>query len=125
LQQSLSVLPRWHKAVVAEAGEREVVAPVAPAAERLEVPVALVERQAQLAEQQRAGAPNAGTTTGSGVNSNATGQRPGGNTTNSRDNINTGSESAPLIRRADRLVIRTQKKAPRRGPLSFPQRALS
>jgi hypothetical protein len=54
LQQSLSVLPRWHKAVVAEAGEREVVAPVAPAAERLEVPVALVERQAQLAEQQRA-----------------------------------------------------------------------
>ena len=34
------------------------------------------------------GAPNAGTTTGSGVNSNATGQRPGGNTTNSRDNIN-------------------------------------
>jgi hypothetical protein len=57
--------------------------------------------------------------------SNATGQRPGGNTTNSRDNINTGSESAPLIRRADRLVIRTQKKAPRRGPLSFPQRALS
>ena len=93
------------------AAEREVVAPVAPAAERLEVPVALVERQAQLAEQQRAGAPNAGTTTGSGVNSNATGQRPGGNTTNSRDNINTGSESAPLIRRADRLVIRTQKKA--------------
>ena len=69
------------------AAEREVVAPVAPAAERLEVPVALVERQAQLAEQQRAGAPNAGTTTGSGVNSNATGQRPGGNTTNSRDNI--------------------------------------
>ena len=37
-----------------EAAEREVVAPVAPAAERLEVPVALVERQAQLAEQQRA-----------------------------------------------------------------------
>ena len=37
----------------AEAAEREVVAPVAPAAERLEVPVALVERQAQL-EQQRA-----------------------------------------------------------------------
>ena len=36
------------------AAEREVVAPVAPAAERLEVPVALVERQAQLAEQQRA-----------------------------------------------------------------------
>ena len=70
------------------AAEREVVAPVAPAAERLEVPVALVERQAQLAEQQRAGAPNAGTTTGSGVNSNAAGQRPGGNTTNSRDNIN-------------------------------------
>ena len=69
------------------AAEREVVAPVAPAAERLEVPVALVERQAQLAEQQRR-APNAGTTTGSGVNSNATGQRPGGNTTNSRDNIN-------------------------------------
>ena len=34
------------------------------------------------------GAPNAGTTTGSGVNSNATGQRPGGNTTNGRDNIN-------------------------------------
>ena len=33
-------------------------------------------------------APNAGTTTGSGVNSNATGQRPGGNTTNSRDTIN-------------------------------------
>ena len=33
------------------AAEREVVAPVAPAAERLEVPVALVERQAQLAEQ--------------------------------------------------------------------------
>jgi hypothetical protein len=85
LQQSPSVLPRWHKVVAAE---REVVAPVAPAAERLEVPVALVERQAQLAEQQRAGAPNAGTTTGSGVNSNATGQRPGGNTTNSRDNIN-------------------------------------
>ena len=40
--------------VAAEAAEREVVAPVAPAAERLEVPVALVERQAQLAEQQRA-----------------------------------------------------------------------
>jgi hypothetical protein len=56
LQQSPSVLPRWHKAaaVVAEAAEREVVAPAAPAAERLEVPVALVERQAQLAEQQRA-----------------------------------------------------------------------
>jgi ribosomal protein L7Ae-like RNA K-turn-binding protein len=57
LQQSPSVLPRWHKAaavVAAEAAEREVVAPVAPAAERLEVPVALVERQAQLAEQQRA-----------------------------------------------------------------------
>ena len=36
------------------AAEREVVAPAAPAAERLEVPVALVERQAQLAEQQRA-----------------------------------------------------------------------
>jgi hypothetical protein len=87
LQQSPSVLPRWHKAAAVVA-EREVVAPVAPAAERLEVPVALVERQAQLAEQQRAGAPNAGTTTGSGVNSNATGQRPGGNTTNSRDNIN-------------------------------------
>jgi ribosomal protein L7Ae-like RNA K-turn-binding protein len=58
LQQSPSVLPRWHKAaaavVAAEAAEREVVAPVARAAERLEVPVALVERQAQLAEQQRA-----------------------------------------------------------------------
>jgi hypothetical protein len=59
LEQSPSVLPRWHKAAVvaaeaAEAAEREVVAPVAPAAERLEVPVALVERQAQLAEQQRA-----------------------------------------------------------------------
>ena len=55
MQQSPSVLPRWHKAAVgAEAAEREVVAPVAPAAERLEVPVALVERQAQLAEQQRA-----------------------------------------------------------------------
>ena len=40
--------------VAAEAAEREAVAPVAPAAERLEVPVALVERQAQLAEQQRA-----------------------------------------------------------------------
>ena len=40
--------------VAAEAAEREVVAPVAPAAEPLEVPVALVERQAQLAEQQRA-----------------------------------------------------------------------
>ena len=36
------------------AAEREVVAPVAPAAERLEVPAALVERRAQLAEQQRA-----------------------------------------------------------------------
>ena len=34
------------------------------------------------------GAPNVGTTTGSGVNSNSTGQRPGGNTTNSRGNIN-------------------------------------
>ena len=90
MQQSPLVLPRWHKAAAAAAvaAAREVVAPVAPAAERLEVPVALVERQAQLAEQQRAGAPNAGTTTGSGVNSNATGQRPGGNTTNSRDNIN-------------------------------------
>ena len=56
LQQSPSVLPRWHKAaaVVAAEAEREVVAPVAPAAERLEVPAALVERQAQLAEQQRA-----------------------------------------------------------------------
>jgi hypothetical protein len=59
LQQSPSVLPRWHKAAVvaAEAAEREVVAPVAPvapAAERLEGPVALVERQAQLAAQQRA-----------------------------------------------------------------------
>jgi len=56
LQQSPSVLPRWHKAaaVVAEPAEREAVAPVVPAAERLEVPVALVERQAQLAEQQRA-----------------------------------------------------------------------
>ena len=39
---------------MAEAAEREVVAPVAPAAERLEVLVAGVERQAQLAEQQRA-----------------------------------------------------------------------
>ena len=34
--------------------EREVVVPVAPVAERLEVPVALVERQAQLVEQQQA-----------------------------------------------------------------------
>jgi adenine/guanine phosphoribosyltransferase-like PRPP-binding protein len=51
LQQSPSVLPRWHKAAAVVAAEREVVAPVAPAAERLEVPVALVERQAQLAEQ--------------------------------------------------------------------------
>ena len=40
--------------MVAEPAEREPVAPVVPAAERLEVPVALVERQAQLAEQQRA-----------------------------------------------------------------------
>jgi adenine/guanine phosphoribosyltransferase-like PRPP-binding protein len=54
LQQSPSVLPRWHKAAAVVAAEREVVAPAAPAAERLEVPVALVERQAQLAEQQRA-----------------------------------------------------------------------
>ena len=36
------------------AAEREVVAPVAPAAERLEVPVALVEQQAQMAERQQA-----------------------------------------------------------------------
>ena len=47
--------------VAAEAAEREVVAPVAPAAERLEAPVALAERQAQPAEQQ--GAPNVGTRT--------------------------------------------------------------
>ena len=41
------------------------------------------------------GAPNAGTTSGSGVNSNATGQRPGGNTTNSRDNINNQDRNPP------------------------------
>ena len=73
--------------VVAEAAEREVVAPVAPAAEWLEVPVALVER-AGTTGGATTGAPNAGTTTGTGVNSNAAGQRHGGNTRNSRDNIN-------------------------------------
>jgi hypothetical protein len=40
--------------VVAEPAEREVVALVAPAAERRVVPVPLAEQQAQLAEQQRA-----------------------------------------------------------------------
>jgi hypothetical protein len=44
LQQSPSVLPRWDKAA----------AVVAEAAERPEVPVALVEQQAQLAERQQA-----------------------------------------------------------------------
>jgi hypothetical protein len=54
-QRSPLVLPRWHRAAaVAEAAAREVVAQVGPAAERLEVLVARVERQAQLAEQQPA-----------------------------------------------------------------------
>jgi hypothetical protein len=54
LQQSPSVLPRWHKAVAEpEVAEREVVVPVAPVVERLEVPVVLAEQRAQLAEQRR------------------------------------------------------------------------
>jgi hypothetical protein len=44
LQQSPSVLPRWDKAA----------AVVEAAAERPEVPVALVEQQAQLAQRQQA-----------------------------------------------------------------------
>jgi hypothetical protein len=55
LQQSPSVLPRWHKAAAEvaepEVAEREVVVPVAPVVERLEVPVVLAEQRAQLAEQ--------------------------------------------------------------------------
>jgi hypothetical protein len=57
LQQSPSVLPRWHKAAAEvaepEVAEREVVVPVAPVVERLEVPVVLAEQRAQLAEQRR------------------------------------------------------------------------
>ena len=51
LQQSPLVLPRWHKAA---AVAREVVAPVARAAERRGVPVAVAEQQAQPAEQRQA-----------------------------------------------------------------------
>jgi len=55
LQQSPLVLPRWHKAAAAAAvvaAAREVVAPVARAAERRGVPVAVAEQQAQPAEQR-------------------------------------------------------------------------
>jgi hypothetical protein len=41
---------RWRSPEVAE---REVVVPVAPVVERLEVPVVLAEQRAQLAEQRR------------------------------------------------------------------------
>jgi len=55
LQQSPLVLPRWHKAAAAAvAAAREVVAPVARAAERRGVPVAVAEQQAQQAEQRQA-----------------------------------------------------------------------
>ena len=51
LQQSPSVLPRWDKAAAVVAA---AAAAAAEAAERPEVPVALVEQQAQLAERQQA-----------------------------------------------------------------------